>query len=314
MTLIKPRVGLLMGPTAAGKSDLALALAERVPVSLISVDSVMVYRGLDIGTAKPDAATRARHPHQLIDILEPTQSYSVAQFRRDALAAIHEAQSNGRFPLLVGGTMLYFHALLQGLSSLPEADPALRQRLEDERQRLGVVALHQRLHSVDPVAAARIHPHDPQRVQRALEVFELTGRPLSQHFAAQDMPSAPLGHTLQWIVAPAQRADLHQRIEQRFHQMLRQGLIAEVVALRERGDLNGQQPALRAVGYRQVWQYIHGDCDHPTMITTSIQATRQLAKRQLTWLRRMNAAQWLDSQQDQLVATLVKQIEAAQYV
>ncbi len=314
MSMTKPPVLLLMGPTATGKSDVALALAERLPVSLISVDSVMVYRGLDIGTAKPDAATRARYPHQLVDILEPTQAYSAAQFRHDALAAIQQAQANGRFPLLVGGTMLYFHALLQGLSPLPAADPAVRQRLDYERQHYGLAALHQRLQAVDPVAAARIHPHDPQRVQRALEVFELTGRPLSQHFTADMAAPVMLGDAVQWIIAPPQRADLHQRIEQRFHRMLQQGLIEEVEALRDRGDLSAHQPALRAVGYRQVWQYLHGDCDRQTMITASIQATRQLAKRQLTWLRRMNTAQWLDSRQDHLVATLVKQIEAAQYV
>jgi tRNA dimethylallyltransferase len=305
---------MLMGPTAAGKSDVALALAEQLPVSLISVDSVMVYRGLDIGTAKPDAATRARYPHQLIDILEPTQAYSAAQFRHDALAAIQQAQASGRFPLLVGGTLLYFHALLHGLSPLPAADPLLRQRLEDERQQHGLAALHQRLQAVDPVAAARIHPHDPQRVQRALEVFELTGRPLSQHFSADGSSPVRLRHTVQWIIAPPERADLHQRIEQRFHRMLRQGLIEEVETLRDRGDLDAQQPALRAVGYRQVWQYLHGECDRQTMITASIQATRQLAKRQLTWLRRMTAAQWLDSRQDNLSAALLKQVESLKQV
>ena len=314
MNMIPPPVLMLMGPTAAGKSDVALALAEQLPVSLISVDSVMVYRGLDIGTAKPDAATRARYPHQLIDILEPTQAYSAAQFRHDALAAIRQAQASGRFPLLVGGTLLYFHALLHGLSPLPAADPLLRQRLEDERQQHGLAALHQRLQAVDPVAAARIHPHDPQRVQRALEVFELTGRPLSQHFSADGSSPVRLGYTVQWIIAPPERADLHQRIEQRFHQMLRQGLIEEVEALRDRGDLDAQQPALRAVGYRQVWQYLHGECDRQTMITASIQATRQLAKRQLTWLRRMTAAQWLDSRQDNLSAALLKQVESLKQV
>jgi len=314
MSMINPPVLMLMGPTAAGKSDVALALAERLPVSLISVDSVMVYRGLDIGTAKPDAATRAQYPHQLIDILEPTQAYSAAQFRHDALAAIRQAQANGRFPLLVGGTLLYFHALLHGLSPLPAADPMLRQRLEYERQHYGLAALYQRLQAVDPVAAARIHPHDPQRVQRALEVFELTGRPLSQHCAADVTSPVMLGDTVQWIIAPPERADLHQRIEQRFHRMLQQGLIEEVEALRDRGDLGAQQPALRAVGYRQVWQYLHGECDRQTMITASIQATRQLAKRQLTWLRRMTAAQWLDSRQDNLSTVLIKQVKALKQV
>ncbi|MDX1604559.1 MAG: tRNA (adenosine(37)-N6)-dimethylallyltransferase MiaA [Candidatus Competibacterales bacterium] len=292
MTDRRPPALFLMGPTAAGKTELALALAERLPVGLISVDSAMVYRGLDIGTAKPDAATRARVPHRLIDILDPAERYSAARFRDDALREMAAIWDSGRLPLLVGGTLLYFRALAEGLSPLPEADPQLRARLDAERQRLGSAALHARLARIDPTAAARIHPNDPQRIQRALEVHALTGQPLSR---LQERQPEPFPYrVIRVIVAPAQRATLHARIEQRFERMLAQGFVEEVAGLRARGDLDPTLPALRTVGYRQVWRYLAGETNRATMRQEVLSATRQLAKRQLTWLRPMHDALWVE--------------------
>ncbi len=278
------RVIFLTGPTASGKTDLALAIARRFPCELISVDSAMVYRGMDIGTAKPDADTLRQVPHRLIDICDPAEAYSAARFRTDALREIEAVQRSGRLPLLVGGTMLYFRALQQGLSDLPAADAALRARLEREAEELGWAALHARLARLDPAAAARIHPNDPQRIQRALEVCELTGRPLSELQRADETEPMPFD-AVKLHILPTDRADLHDRIEVRFHRMIDEGLLAEVEALHARGDLDPALPALRAVGYRQLWQYLDGALDYRQAVQAAITATRQLAKRQMTWMR-----------------------------
>lgn len=274
----------LMGPTATGKTDGAVALARRLPVEIISVDSALVYRGMDIGTAKPPPELLAEIPHRLIDILDPSEAYSAARFRADALAAIREIHAAGRVPLLAGGTMLYFRALEHGLSELPEADPALRRRLEAEAAKRGWGGLHDRLSAVDPEAAARIHPNDAQRIQRALEVWELTGQSLSelQRAGRQRLPW-PIG---KWVLMPEARADLHRRIARRFDQMLAQGFIDEVAVLRRRPDLHRDLPAMRSVGYRQVWDYLEGHYDRQALRERGIAATRQFAKRQITWLRR----------------------------
>lgn len=273
-----------MGPTASGKTDLAVEAVRRLPCDIVSVDSAMVYRGLDIGTAKPDAGLRRIAPHRLIDICDPAEPYSAARFRADALREIAAVQAAGRVPLLVGGTMLYFRALEHGLSELPAADAALRARLEVEGREQGWPALHARLATVDPRAAVRIHPNDPQRIQRALEVYELTGTPMSD---LQDAARAePMPFTAVKIhVLPSDRARLHLDIEQRFHRMLEQGLLGEVEALHARGDLDASMPSLRAVGYRQLWQYVTGRVGREQSVRAAIVATRQLARRQLTWLR-----------------------------
>ena len=290
-----PPVVCLMGPTASGKTDLAIHLVERLPLDIISVDSVMVYRGMDIGSAKPDPETLARVPHRLIDIRDPADAYSAAQFRDDALREMAAITAAGRIPLLVGGTMLYFRALLTGLSLLPSADAEIRARLEAEAEVEGWDSLHRRLAEVDAVAAARIHPHDPQRIQRALEVYELTGIPLSQ-LQQKESVDQPLPYRIvKLAVAPSDRAVLHQRIATRFEQMLDQGLIEEVEGLRKRGDLHLDLPALRAVGYRQVWEFLIGDIDYTEMKERGIIATRQLAKRQFTWLRAERALTILES-------------------
>ncbi|MBF0255764.1 MAG: tRNA (adenosine(37)-N6)-dimethylallyltransferase MiaA [Gammaproteobacteria bacterium] len=281
-----------MGPTASGKTELALELAERCRGEIISVDSALVYRGMNIGTAKPDAASRARVAHHLIDIRDPAEAYSAADFRADALELIDQIQRRGRLPLLVGGTMLYFRALEFGLAPMPSADAPLRQRLAVELSQLGAAALHRRLAGVDPAAAARIHPNDPQRLLRALEVFELTGRPLSE---IQEQTAAPLPfRPLRLVQAPFSREVLRQRIQQRFLQMLEQGFEAEVRALWGRGDLHAEMPSMRAVGYRQMLMYLRGEIDRPRLIELAVTATRQLAKRQLTWLRSYHELNWLD--------------------
>lgn len=286
-------VVFLMGPTASGKTALALALADAWPCSLISVDSALVYRGLDIGAAKPDAATLARHPHALIDIRDPGQAYSAAEFRADALAAIRQAHLDGRLPLLVGGTGLYFAALERGLSALPQADPEVRARIAAEAAHQGWAEMHRRLALLDPAAAARIHPNDPQRIGRALEVIALTGRPLS---AQQGQGGARLPYrVLKLVVAPADRAELHARIAERFRAMLAAGLVDEVRALRARPGLSADVPSMRAVGYRQCWQFLDGAISAAELEAAGIAATRQLAKRQYTWLRGELDAIWLDS-------------------
>ena len=288
----RPQAVFLMGPTAAGKTALACALAERYPLGLISVDSALVYRGLDIGTAKPDAATLARHPHALIDIRDPAHAYSAADFRADALAAMRRLVEAGKVPLLVGGTGLYFRALERGLSNLPEADPGLRARLAAEAAGQGWAVLHARLARLDPLAAARIRASDPQRIQRALEVIELSGRPLSAQQGAARM-RLPY-RVLKLVLIPADRAPLHARIAMRFDAMLAAGFLDEVRGLRERGDLQRDLPALRAVGYRQAWEHFDGASDALDFRAQAIAATRQLAKRQITWLRGELDAQVLD--------------------
>lgn len=301
-----PPAILLMGPTASGKTKLAIELTERGPFDLISVDSGMVYRGMDIGTAKPDAATLQRAPHRLIDILDPAECYSAAQFRRDALREMAAITAAGRTPLLVGGTMLYFKVLLEGLAAMPDADPVLRAQLDAEAALKGWPALHARLADVDPVAAARLQPNDSQRLQRALEVYELTGKPLSQWHAEQT-PAAALPYRLTRIaLAPPERVVLHERIERRFDEMLAQGLVAEVAGLKARTDLHAGLPAMRAVGYAQVWAYLDGAYDAAEMRLRSIYATRQLAKRQHTWLRRFQVAQWHDGAQVGLAEALMQ--------
>lgn len=291
-----PPAILLMGPTASGKTDLAIALRDRLPVELISVDSAMVYRGMDIGTAKPGAAELARAPHRLIDICDPSEAYSAAAFRTDALKVMAEVTAAGRIPLLVGGTMLYFRALQRGLSDLPQAHPEVRARLEALLAEQGLSALHRRLAAVDPVAAGRIHPNDPQRTLRALEVWEVTGRPLSelQREAGPVMPYRPI----KLVRAPLDRATLHARIDRRFDAMLEAGLADEVRALVARGDLDPELPSMRSVGYRQVWAWLRGEYDRSTMVERGKAATRQLAKRQMTWLRSEPAAHWLDESAD----------------
>jgi len=274
-----------MGPTASGKTDLAIFLTKKFPMDIISVDSAMVYKGMDIGTAKPDAQTLAQAPHRLIDFLDPAESYSTAQFCTDAMREMQQITERGRIPLLVGGTMLYFKSLLYGLSDMPSADEATREKLVAETQVLGLAAMHARLTEVDPVSAARIHPNDPQRIQRALEVYQLTGISLT---AWQAKPIEPLPYqSLQIALLPSDRAWLHQRIELRFKLMLKQGLVDEVKVLFQREDLDENKPSIRAVGYRQVWQYLAGQLESDEMQERGIIATRQLAKRQLTWLRSM---------------------------
>lgn len=289
----------LMGPTAAGKTDLAVELARRLPFEIISVDSALIYRGMDIGTAKPDAALLREAPHRLIDIRDPTETYSAAEFREDALREMAEITQQGRVPLLVGGTMLYFKALQQGLSDLPRADRALRARLESELLVLGLAKLHARLAEQDPVAAGRIHANDPQRTLRALEVIEITGRPLSA-LQAEDAGEPLPYRVVKLVRTPGERAELHHRIARRFEQMLQMGFEAEVRALLARGDLSPSLPAMRCVGYRQMLNFLMGLTDREEMVERAVIATRQLAKRQYTWLRAERDCHWLDASGNEL--------------
>ncbi|MEO6968582.1 MAG: tRNA (adenosine(37)-N6)-dimethylallyltransferase MiaA [Rhodanobacteraceae bacterium] len=288
----RPRAVFLMGSTASGKTALACALADAFPVELISVDSALVYHGLDIGAAKPDAAILLRYPHRLIDIRDPLQPYSAARFRDDALIAMNEIAAAGRVPLLVGGTGLYFQALQRGLSKLPDADPAVRARLSEQAHHLGWPALHARLALRDPIAAARIRANDAQRIQRALEVIELSGQPLSQlqRSARGIFPY----RILKLALVPSNRDELRARIAARFDAMLDAGFVDEVKRLRARGRLHPDLPALRAVGYRQAWRHLDGEYDARTFRERAIFACNQLAKRQLTWLRRQHDARSLD--------------------
>jgi tRNA dimethylallyltransferase len=298
-----PPAILLMGPTASGKTELAVELVERLPCDIISVDSALVYRGMDIGTAKPDAQTLARAPHRLIDICDPAEAYSAARFRSDALREMAQISGAGRIPLLVGGTMLYFRALQQGLAEMPEADAAVRARLEDELQQHGLAALHARLAKVDPLAAARIHHNDPQRTLRALEVWELTGEPLSQLQARAARQPVPY-RLLKLARAPRERSVLRERIARRFQQMLQLGFEDEVRALLARGDLRPEMPSMRSVGYRQMLEYLGGAYDHAAMVERAVNATRQLAKRQMTWLRSEPDLCWLFDDQRPLEGAL----------
>ncbi|PKQ42536.1 tRNA (adenosine(37)-N6)-dimethylallyltransferase MiaA [Pseudomonas sp. YY-1] len=303
MSSLPPAI-FLMGPTAAGKTDLALELARVLPCDLISVDSALVYRGMDIGTAKPERDVLDAFPHALIDIRDPAESYSAAEFRTDALAAMAESAARGRIPLLVGGTMLYYKALLEGLADMPSADPAVRAELEARAAAEGWEVLHRELAVVDPQSAARIHPNDPQRLTRALEVYRLSGMSMTEHRLRQAAGNPDAGTSgagqlpytvAQLAIAPAQRQVLHDRIAQRFRVMLEQGFVEEVQALRRRSDLHAGLPSIRAVGYRQVWEYLDGDLSRDEMVERGIIATRQLAKRQFTWLRGWENLHWLDS-------------------
>lgn len=292
----KPLAIFLMGPTASGKTDLAIQLRQQLPVEVISVDSALIYRGMDIGTAKPSKAELALAPHRLIDICDPAESYSAANFRTDALREMQEISAQGKIPLLVGGTMLYYKALLEGLSPLPSADDKVRSEIEAKATLIGWAGLHQELCKIDPISAQRINPNDSQRINRALEVFYLTGKTLTQ-LTAQKGEALPYD-ILQFAIAPEQREVLHLRIEQRFHKMIELGFQQEVEKLYRRPDLNENLPSIRCVGYRQMWEYLRGDYDHDEMVFRGICATRQLAKRQITWLRGWTSPiQWLDSLQ-----------------
>lgn len=299
-----PPALFLMGPTASGKSALAVQLAHALNGEIISVDSALVFKGMDIGTAKPTLAERQGIPHHLIDIIDPSESFSTGQFRNKALALMANISQRGKLPILVGGTMLYFNALSNGLAVLPVADSAIRAQLDLDLIELGKNALHQRLALVDPEAAARIHPNDPQRVQRALEVYAISGKSLTSFFTAEPAQSLPY-RVIKLIIAPSDRKILHGVIAQRFMAMMEQGFMAEVETLYQRGDLNETMPAIRAVGYRQAWSYLQGDIDKDTLIETAIIATRQLAKRQFTWLRKETNALHFQTGQADLVAEVL---------
>ena len=297
----------LLGPTASGKSAVALQLAEEFPVEIVSVDSAQVYRGMDVGTAKPDAAMRARTPHHLIDIVDPTEAYSAGRFREDALRLVSEIHARGRIPLLAGGTMLYFRALTRGLANLPPAQPAIRREIEARAKFAGWPAMHGELREIDPVAAARIEPTDAQRIQRALEVHRHTGRRLSDFHAGE---AAPLPfEALKLSLEPSERSVLHARIAERFRAMLAAGLVDELRALRERHALHEGLPSMRAVGYRQAWQAIEDPRDMAMLEARGVAATRQLAKRQLTWLRAMNDVERLDCLRKDLAREAARRVE-----
>ena len=303
-----------MGPTASGKTDLAIDLVKELPCDIISVDSALVYRGMDIGTAKPSAEELQKAPHRLIDICDPIESYSAARFRQDALPEIEKIVAQGRIPLLVGGTMLYFRALQYGLSDMPEADPVIRARLDAEIKESGLSAMHARLQQVDPQAAERINSNDPQRIQRALEVFEITGIPLSEMQKNDGEPKLPYS-VIKLVRAPSERSNLHARIEQRFHKMLEQGFEQEVRDLWQKWDLDHEMPSMRLVGYRQMLRYIQSEYSYGQMVERGVISTRQLAKRQFTWLRSEKDANWLKEENknvlDQALKTIAKPISKA---
>ena len=300
---------LLLGPTASGKSAVALALAERLPVEIVSVDSAQVYRGMDIGTAKPDAAERARVPHHLIDVVDPTDGYSAGRFRDEALRLVPEIHARGRVPLLAGGTMLYFRALIEGIADLPKSDPALRAEIEAEAGREGWPAMHARLAKLDPETAARLEPTDSQRIERALEVHRMAGEPLSALQRRQAPAQLPF-EALRVALEPSDRAALHDRIAGRFRAMLRAGLLEELQALRRRYALSERLPSMRAVGYRQAWQTLEGEQPLETLEARGIAATRQLAKRQLTWLRSMPRLERYDCLREDLAPAIAARAEA----
>jgi tRNA dimethylallyltransferase len=299
----RPLAILLMGPTASGKTGAAVELVQHLPLEIISVDSALVYRGMDIGTAKPDAETQRIAPHRLIDIRDPSEVYCAAEFCDDALREMEAIRARGNTPLLVGGTMLYFRALQQGLSDLPAADAAVRAQLEAEARENSWQAMHARLRRVDPQSAARIHPNDPQRIQRALEVYELSGSSLSELCAA-GRQAPPARRFLKVILAQEQRAVLHERIRQRFDMMLAQGFLDEVRRLRARHDLKPGMPSMRAVGYRQAWAYLEGELSRQEWVERAVIATRQYAKRQLTWLRSESDCHWIDPLREDAVARI----------
>lgn len=296
-----------MGPTAIGKTDLAVDLVQQFPLQIVSVDSAQVYRGMDIGTGKPDAQTLERAPHRLIDISDPANAYSAADFRADAIREIEDVLSQGTTPLLVGGTMLYFKVLRDGLAEMPQADPAIRQEIEDLAEAEGWEAVHAKLQQVDPTSAARIHPNDPQRLSRALEIYLVSGKTMTDFHEietsnAANQSAAQAYNFHFFAIQPEDRSVLHERIEQRFRRMLDQGLVDEVDSLYQRGDLSPLLPSIKSVGYRQVWQYLEGELDYDAMVEKSIIATRQLAKRQLTWLRSWENLQGLTESSAKSVA------------
>ena len=304
---MQSKVIFLMGPTAAGKTDLAIQLAPNFPIDIISVDSAMIYRGMEIGTGKPSKDILQNVPHKLIDICDPTESYSAAQFRQDALTAIKNSLLHQRIPLLVGGSMLYFNALSKGLANLPEADEEIRNRLQTQLAEKGLHEMHQRLQKIDSNAALRIHPNDPQRIIRALEVYEITGKSLTAHFNQQAKETFPYS-VLQIAIAPTQREQLHERIALRFQAMLNQGLVEEVKLLREKFTLTANFPSMRTVGYRQVCQYLENQLSYTEMQDRGVVATRQLAKRQLTWLRHWENLCWFASDDEKLLQKVITAI------
>lgn len=289
-----PLALFLMGPTASGKTDLAIRLRQQYPVEIISVDSALIYKDMDIGTAKPDAHEQAQAPHRLIDILDPSESYSAADFRRDALYEMNQIVAEGKIPLLVGGTMLYYKALLEGLSPLPAANPEIRQQIEQQALTIGWDQLHDQLKQIDPVSAERIHPNDPQRLSRALEVYRISGKTLTELTQTKG-ESLPF-RVKQFAIAPKERAELHRRIELRYEKMIEADFEKEMRALYARGDLHPDLPSIRCVGYRQMWDYLEGKCTLDDAVFKGICATRQLAKRQITWLRSWDNLTWLDSE------------------
>jgi tRNA dimethylallyltransferase len=300
----------LMGPTASGKTAVSLGLTLRLPLEIVSVDSAQVFRDMDIGTAKPDRATLERFPHHLIDLVTPEECYSAARFRADALRVMADITARGRIPLLAGGTMLYFKALREGLSDLPQADAGLRRAIDAEAQQRGWPALHAELAALDPEGAARLKPTDAQRIQRALEVVRLTGAPLAESLARRTDAAAPY-RFIQLALIPSDRAVLHARIAQRFDAMLHAGLVDEVRALRRKYRLDAALPSMRCVGYRQAWEFLEGGCDRAALREKGIAATRQLAKRQLTWLRSWPEVTAFDCLATDLVAQVAKSVEAA---
>ena len=306
--LARPDAVILAGPTCVGKTALALRLAEHYPVEIISVDSAQVYRGMDIGTSKPSRAVLDAVPHHLIDLCDPAEAYSAGRFRRDAAAAIAAIHARGRVPLLVGGTMLYFRALTRGIATLPEANPELRERIDRRARQLGWPALHAELARSDPAAAARIRPGDGQRIQRALEVLELTGQPLS---TLQQRLEPPPFACAAFALMPHDRLELYARIDARFLQMMQQGFLDEVRLLRARGDLHADLPSLRSVGYRQLWSHLAGECGLDAAVAEGQRATRNLAKRQLTWIRSEAALAGLQGLEDQELAPIKGAITAA---
>lgn len=299
----QPPVICLMGPTASGKTALAMALHDALPCDIVSVDSALIYRDMDIGTAKPTAEELAKYPHRLINLRDATQSYSAADFCRDALAEIAKIRANNRIPLLVGGTMMYFKSLIEGISPLPSANAEIREQIETEAKEHGWQAMHEQLLAADPESAERIHPNDPQRITRALEVFRLTGNTLSQ--LTQIKGDKLDGDVLQFAITPKERSALHERIELRYQQMMSQGFENEVIKLKARADLHEDLPSIRCVGYRQMWQHLNGEFDREEMIFRGVCATRQLAKRQLTWLRGWNNLHWLTTNDDTNLAQVL---------
>ncbi|MCL1066785.1 tRNA (adenosine(37)-N6)-dimethylallyltransferase MiaA [Shewanella olleyana] len=300
----QPKVLFLMGPTASGKTALAIEMAQNHNCEIISVDSALIYRQMDIGSAKPNADELALAPHRLIDILDPSESYSAADFRRDALNEIEQIIARGKTPLLVGGTMMYFKALLEGLSPLPAADEMVRAEILQEAEEHGWDFLHQQLCEIDPVAGERIHPNDPQRLSRALEVFRITGKTMTE-LTATKSEALPYD-VVQFAIAPLDRKVLHELIAKRFKLMMEQGFIEEVQRLKDRGDLHLDMPSMRCVGYRQCWQYLDEEFDHDTLVEKATAATRQLAKRQLTWLRSWPDLNWLESGAEGNLVTLIR--------